>query len=423
MKRAVAEEITNEFFEKLKRKEKDVVELAERINRMVKVDDEYQNSLLEGMKSILEHMKNGGTVKCIELTTEAGSNEIFKDLLKKYNVPYVSAVAGKGKTENIFYKDKDTKIVSMCRLELMNLLNYMCEEISPRDLLRKHLNDEIKAINGLDTGDIEFIRREIAERNDNNSEIDYSVVKDIKNQGKEMIMFPENKRAEIEKIVDKVIYEFSGTDGKEKKKEVLEQIKEEHKFENIINNNVNNGKTVCLVDSVNPNVFCLINENGIFMHKLTKEKSGMTTEGSIYNIKDDMIKHNDRRALSRFTASMYKPVIMSLKEVSFIKGIDSDGQIKTDKYSYEEDLEIMKSKVRILPQQRKYEVDEKINDIRNRGMNDPEIDIEKQKEANEKIRAYKENMITVSRADNIENLYVEPDKKITVSRNRDTLEI
>ena len=136
MTRSVAEEITVEFFQALKEKGRNCIELAEKINRMLKVEDEYQRSMFEGMKAITAHMQKGGKVRYSELPLEAGANVIFKDLLKKYQVPYVSVISGESKKENVFYRDKDTKIVAMCRLEMFNLLNFMSEELSPKDFLQ-----------------------------------------------------------------------------------------------------------------------------------------------------------------------------------------------------------------------------------------------------------------------------------------------
>lgn len=360
MARAVAEEITNEFFEHISRKGRDCVEFAEKINRMIKTDDEYQKSMFEGMKAITAHMQKGGRVKCMSVPLEAGANEMFKELLRRYQVPYVAAVSGEPRKEHVFFRDKDTRIVSMCRIELFNRLNYMCAELSPEDFFKKYINDEIKGIGGLDKGDIEFIRREIADMNEKSAEIDFSVVKDLKNDGKEMIIFPEIKRNMIEKIVDRVIFDFSGEDGKEKKEKVLDQVKEKHRFENIIINNVKAGKEVCLVDSLNPNIFCLINEDGIQMHKLSKERA---ESGGIY-VKDDMIASSNIKEIHRFSSELYRPVLMSLKEMNLIKGMTDDGNIKTDVRSYESDLSILKKKTLILPDKRKYMADRVIDNLR-----------------------------------------------------------
>ena len=93
MTRSVAEEITVEFFQALKEKGRNCIELAEKINRMLKVEDEYQRSMFEGMKAITAHMQKGGKVRYSELPLEAGANVIFKDLLKKYGSPCAAAMA------------------------------------------------------------------------------------------------------------------------------------------------------------------------------------------------------------------------------------------------------------------------------------------------------------------------------------------
>lgn len=360
MARAVAEEITNEFFEHISRKGRDCVEIAEKINRMIKTDDEYQRSMFEGMKAITAHMQKGGRVKCMSIPLEAGANEMFKELLRKYQVPYVAAVSGEPRKEHVFFRDKDARIVSMCRIELFNRLNFMCAELSPKDFFKKYVNDEIKGINGLDKGDIEFIRREIADKNEKSAEIDFSIVKDLKNEGKEMIIFPESKRELMEKIVDRVIYDFSGEEGKEKKEKVLEQVKEKNRFENIIKNNVNAGKEVCLVDSLNPSIFCLINEDGIQMHRLSKERD----ESGEFMIKDDMIASSNIKELHRFSSELYRPVLMSLKEMNLIKGMTDDGKIKTEARNYDSDLSILKKKTLIMPDKRKYLADSIIDSLR-----------------------------------------------------------
>ena len=360
MPRAVAEEITLEFFEKIRQKGKDCVEIAEKINRMIKADDAYQKSMLEGMKAIITHMQKGGKTMCTEMPLSAGANEIFKDLMRKYQVPFVSAKTGDDKKEQIFYRDKDVKIVQMCRIELIKTLDFMCEELSPKDFFKKYINDEIKGINGLDKADIELIRREVTERNDISNEIDYTVVKDLNDEAKEMILFPSSISAEIEKIIDRVIFDFSGEEGKAKKDTVLRMIEEKQRMQNIISNNVNAGKEVCLIDSINPNIFCLINEKGIFFHHLSRE---INESGEEY-IKDDVVRNSDIRKISSFTSGLYKPVLMSLKEVNFIKGVDNEGNIKTDLASYDDDLSMIRNKMLILPQKRRYEADTVINNLR-----------------------------------------------------------
>lgn len=364
MARSVAEEITVEFFQVLKEKGRNCIELAEKLNRMLKVENEYQRSMFEGMKAITAHMQKGGKVRYSELPLEAGANVIFKDLLKKYQIPYVSVISGEPKKENVFYRDRDSKIVAMCRLEMFNLLNFMSEELSPKDFFKKYTNDEIKGINGLDKGDVEFIRREIAERNEKNAGIDFSVVKDLKNDGKEMIIFPESISAEIEKAVDRVMFDFSGKDGEEKKERVLKCIEDMHKFENIVKNNVKAGKTVCLLDGKRPNVLCVINENGIELHNLTKEirenQSGKKEE----YIKDDVISHNDLGRITQFTSMMIEPVLMSLKEVNLIKDIKDDGKIVTDVEKFDDDIALLRKKARILPEQRSYKANIEIDHLR-----------------------------------------------------------
>ena len=364
MTRSVAEEITFEFFQALKEKGRNCIELAEKINRMLKVEDEYQRSMFEGMKAITAHMQKGGKVRYSELPLEAGANVIFKDLLKKYQVPYVSVISGESKKENVFYRDKDTKIVAMCRLEMFNLLNFMSEELSPKDFFKKYSNDEIKGINGLDKGDIEFIRREIAERNEKHAGIDFSVVKDLKNDGKEMIIFPESMSAEIEKAVDRVMFDFSGKDGKENKERVLKCIEDMRKFENIVKNNVKAGKTVCLVDRKRPNVLCVINENGITLHNLTKETREDQSGKEEKYIKDDAISHKDIGRITQFTSMMIEPVLMSLKEVNLIKNIKDNGEIVTDVEKFDDDIALLRKKARILPEQRLYKANIEIDHIR-----------------------------------------------------------
>lgn len=331
------------------------------VYRQIEKQATYNRSLLEGLEGLQAHLKAGKDIKASTIPLTNGANELFKDILQKYGIAFVSFKTKHPDQEVFVTKDTDAFLVSRAFAEVYEKLGQMQGEMSKEDFFTKYEgNKDIQAIENLSLTQVEYFRNEI------HPSVDYTILRDKDKTNEYMIVYLKDKSELVEKSMNKTLFALSGEEGRAVAKRYNEILDERGRFNQVVKNNVEAGRELILADASDPCKFIHINDDGSFdLHQLDVTTNDKFDENGFREVEfnDDRVDHfKSMDKLPGILDGMHRPVLMTAKEFNLAKGFDYMGRVQVGD-NFHKNLMQTKKFIATLPANRHYTVQEQLRNV------------------------------------------------------------
>lgn len=291
----------------------------------------YDEASAKGVKAILKEIQEGRQPRTD--IVDAQDAEVFRELLKVYNVPYMEVEftdAQTGKQRAAFLtREYDRRAMDEIRERFLYEMNMGCSELDVDAFIRNNEGQDIRSYKNLDAAEVELFRQHASAEN-----VSYAIINDAKYHKKYEILYLMRDKTGIDNALLKTSYEFSGERGKEYKSKITNAISRKKAFDRQLQ--PEGSETMFVVDSQNPRNFISVNRNGFILHSLEnaeQKRFDGSTENIILDKNTVSFSSYDRDKLMNYVGKMRKPVILSADEMSIVSSISNTGEAILPSYN------------------------------------------------------------------------------------------
>ena len=195
------------------------------------------------------------------------------------------------------YTDRDEVRVEKAKDKFRALSGKGVSEMEPVSFLDLFRNEKVGMIEKIDRVNLELMRYHLNSQN--------TAFTTIKKGDTYSILFPEEKKEEIDKALKRTAWDMSSTHSSEIKKSIIEKLDNREKVNSLVQD-IKDGKMLkepyLLINSKDPTKFIEINNNGFSVHQLgirqidvpNNELGIMEKKDAVFDISSKEISKNDK---------------------------------------------------------------------------------------------------------------------------------